>query len=165
MAQQGDLDEGIAHMREGLAANSATGAEMGSPYFQALLGEALGNAGRPDDGLQQVEIALASARDKGAGFQISEMLRLKGELLLLHSTAAASEARECFHAAIAAAREQGAHLPRLRAAASLARLLQRHGEPAQALKVLQSAYAVITEGRETADLREAAALLDELRQA
>src|SRR5262249_29988339 len=61
LAELGDLDEGIARMREGLAAISATGAEMGLPYFVALLGEALGRAGKPAAGLEGVGRGLTTA--------------------------------------------------------------------------------------------------------
>jgi predicted ATPase len=162
LVQLGELDEGIARMREGLAGTSATGAEMGLPYFTALLGEALGRAGTPDAGLREVERALATAERHGGRFQLPEMLRVKGELLETLSKSNRSEAQACYRAAIAAADEQGAKLPRLRAAISLARLLMDKGGAATARIALQPAYGAITEGRDTADVKAAAALLAEL---
>jgi len=163
LAELGDLEQGIARMREGVQAISATGAEMGLPYFVALLGEALGKAGQPEAGLEEIDRALATANQHGARFQISEMLRLKGELLAMRSKSALAEVEACFRAAIAAADEQGAKLPKLRSAMSLARLLAGRGERAQARGLLQPAYAAITEGRGTIDLKEAEALLEDLR--
>jgi predicted ATPase len=161
LVQLGELDEGIARMREGVAGTSATGAEMGLPYFMALLGEALAKAGRPDEGLAEIERALATADRHGARFQISEMLRLKGELLAMLSNLPAAQA--CYRQAIAAADQQGAKLPKLRSALSLARLLMEKGGVARARETLLPAYGAISEGRDTADVREAETLLAELR--
>jgi DNA-binding SARP family transcriptional activator/predicted ATPase len=162
LTQLGELDEGIARMREGVEGTKATGAEMGLPYFVALLGEALGRAGRPDAGLEQIEHALVTAERNGARFQFSEMLRLKGELLATLSNARRKEAGACFRESIAAADEQGAKLPKLRSATSLARLLMTEGNAGTARVVLQSAYHAITEGHDTSDLKAAGALLAEL---
>lgn len=162
LVQLGELDEGIARMREGVQGTSATGAEMGLPYFVALLGEALGRAGRPDAGLVEIERALATAERHGARFQISEMLRVKGDLLAMAGKSNRAQAQACYREAIAAADEQGAKLPKLRSAIRLARLLMAQGKAGPARAALQSAYGAITEGRDTGDLKEAAALLAEL---
>lgn len=163
LAELGELEPGIARMREGLAGNSATGAEMGSPYFTALLAEALGRAGRPEEGLREVDRALSAANQNGARFQMSEMLRVKGELLLMQEPEpGAEEAQACLREAIAVADQQGAKLPKLRSALSLARLLKRSSVPAQARTLLEPAYTAITEGLDLPDLKEAAALLGEL---
>jgi predicted ATPase/class 3 adenylate cyclase len=164
LARLGKVEEGVARMREGVRGTQATGAEMGLPYFLALLGEALGRTGMPDAGLKEVGQALATAERSGARFQMPEMLRLKGELLLLLSRSNRTEAQACFREAIAAADEQGARLPKLRSAMSLARLLREDPDKVPAARVvLQSAYGAITEGRDTADLKAAAVLLEELR--
>lgn len=163
LAQLGEFDEGIARMREGIAGVSATGAEMGLPYFAALLGEALGKAGQPEAGLAEIDRALASATQRGARFQISEILRLKGDLLAMVSRSNHSEAEACYRAAIAAADKQGARLPKLQSAMSLARLLAGKRGAANARAALQSAYDAITEGRDMTDLKAAEALLAELR--
>src|SRR4029078_7420484 len=96
------LEQGVARMREGLAAISATGALMGLPYFVALFGGALAKAGEREAGLVQIERALATANEQGSRFQFSEMLRLKGELLAT-SSAGRPDAEGCFRAASAGA--------------------------------------------------------------
>jgi DNA-binding SARP family transcriptional activator/class 3 adenylate cyclase/predicted ATPase len=163
LAALGDLDEGIERMQGGLAAAAATGAQMESLYFIALLGEALGKAGRPDAGLAEVERALSAAKLHGGHFQLSEMLRLKGELLLMRSTNRLREAEACFRESIEIADRQGAKLPKLRSATSLARLLAGRGDAKGALSLLRSAYDAIAGGRELADMTAAAALLADLR--
>jgi DNA-binding SARP family transcriptional activator len=162
-AELGDLDGGIARMRDGLAALSATGAEMGLPYYIALLGEALGKAGKPEAGLGEIERALAIADQRGGNFQRSEILRLKGELLTTLSKTRLPEAKACYREAVELADKQGARVPKLRAALSLARMLVAKGTHAQALAVLQPPYQAIKEGLDLPDLRAAAALLAELR--
>jgi predicted ATPase len=163
LAELGDLDRGVARMRDGLAEISATGAEMGLPYFLALLGEALGKAGEPDAGLVEVDRALSMANLLRGHFQLSEMLRLRGDLLAMLSKSRLHEAEACFREALEVADRQGAKLPKLQAATSFARLLASKGEIAQARALLQPAYDAITEGRDLTDLKAAAALLAQLR--
>src|SRR5205085_7779286 len=113
MAAQGRFGPGIAKMREGLASTSATGAEMGLPYFIALLGEALAAAGDLPGGLAELDRALEIAAGNGARFQISELLRLKAELLLREPSNDPGMAERLLREAITAAHEQGARLPKL----------------------------------------------------
>ena len=162
LAELDDLEGGIASMNEGLAGISASGTEIGRPYFLALRGEALAKAGRPDAGLADIDRALASAHEHGQGFQLSEVLRLKAELLPMLSKSRRREAEACLREAIDIAQKQGAKLSRLRAATSYARLLVGKGEAGQARALLQPAYDAIAEGRELADLKAAAAMLAEL---
>ncbi len=164
LARLGRSDEGIARMREGVAGTQATGAEMGLPYFLALLGEVLADAGRPDEGLKEIERAIDLAQRHDARFQFPEMLRLKGELLAMVSESNDAEAQQCYRMAIAMAESQGAKLPALRAATSLARALLVHGGAMKAREVLQPVFDCFAEGHETtACLNEAAALLAELQ--
>ena len=159
MTAQGDLHAGIARMREGLAATAATGAEMGLPYLIALLGEALAATGEIVAGLAEVERALTAALENGALFQYSELLRLKGELLLRKTHPDRAEAKALFHNAVETAQRQGARLPQLRAATSLARLLVAENEAAEAQALLAPLRGSFTEGQGTADLADADQLL------
>ncbi|WP_349607601.1 AAA family ATPase [Cupriavidus sp. DF5525] len=163
LAQLGDLDEGIERMREGISAISATGAEMGLPYFNALLGEALGRAGKPEAGLVEIDRALAAVNQHGGRFQLSEMLRLKGELLAAQCPVRREEALASLREAIAVAQRQGASFLGLRAAISLARLLAATGDIENAYTVLQPACESIREGSELTDVRTAQALLADLK--
>ena len=87
--------------------------------------------------------------------------RLKGELLLL-AGAPESDAEASMRRAIAIAQRQEAKGWELRAATSLARLLRKQGRIAEAREVLAPVYNWFTEGFDTADLKDAKALLDEL---
>ena len=91
-----------------------------------------------------------------------ELYRLKGELLLQQSSDNQAEAEACFHQALDIARNQQAKSLELRAATSLARLWQQQGKRQEAHDLLAPVYDWFTEGFDTADLKDAKALLDEL---
>jgi predicted ATPase len=87
---------------------------------------------------------------------------LKGEMLLMEDTTDQSETEGCFRTALDIARSQRAKTKELRAATSLARLLARKGRGDEAHTMVSEIYNWFTEGFDTADLKEAKALLDEL---
>ena len=72
------------------------------------------------------------------------------------------EAETCLCHALDIARHQQAKSLELRAALSLSRLWQQQGKRAEARQLLAEVYGWFTEGFETADLRQAKALLEEL---
>ncbi|WP_046869415.1 AAA family ATPase [Microvirga massiliensis] len=164
LAQSERVEDGITEMRQGLAAYGATGAEMWSPYFLGLLAEAEGRAGRPAIGLSLVVDALERADRTGARWFEAELHRLRGELLLVLSEPARSEADACFRRALAIASEQGAKMWQLRAATSLARLWSDQDRRDEARDLLAPIHAWFTEGFDAPDLKDARALLDELRE-
>jgi hypothetical protein len=86
----------------------------------------------------------------------------RGELLLVQGPPDEGAAEQCFRRVIDLAREHQARLFELRAATFLARLLKNRGEILEASKVLTDIYGWFTEGFETADLKDAKALLEEL---
>jgi predicted ATPase len=73
-----------------------------------------------------------------------------------------AEARSCFARAIEIARKQSAKSLELRATMSLARLLAKQDRRDEARAMLAEIYGWFTEGFDTADLKDARALLDEL---
>ena len=160
LAEQGQIEEGITHMRRGLAAWRATGAELVQPYFLTLLAEAYGKGERAEDGLAVLAEALEAVHHTGECWWEAELYRLKGELL--QAAGSGNEAEACFHQAFDVARRQQAKSLELRAAISLSRLWQPQGKPDAARHLLAESYGWFTEGFDTADLREAKALLEEL---
>ncbi|PWT79281.1 MAG: hypothetical protein C5B58_13940 [Acidobacteria bacterium] len=162
LAQQGLSVEGIAHLREGLAAFGATEALL-RPYFLCLLADAWREAGRVDEGLDALTEALVAADEHEIRFYEAETHRLRGELLLKQDACKAAEAQSCFERAIEIARAQSAKSLELRACMRLARLVATHGRRDEARALLADIYNWFTEGFDTADLRDAKALLDELR--
>jgi hypothetical protein len=99
--------------------------------------------------------------NRGA-FCAPEFRRIEGELLLNPEKPARGEAERCFNDAITLARDRGEKSFELRAAMSLARLLVLAGRRAEARDALAGIYGWFTEGFDTADLKSARALLDEL---
>ncbi|MGO9062735.1 MAG: hypothetical protein ACLQU2_36030 [Candidatus Binataceae bacterium] len=132
-----------------------------SYFWRVVLAEAYGKAGRPQDGLEALAPALELA-DKTAIRQFeAELYRVKGDLALMQ--AATVEAESAFRHAVEIARRQCAKSWELRAATSLARLLDKQGKRAEARKMLADIYNWFTEGFDTGDLKDAKALLEELR--
>jgi predicted ATPase len=167
LTEQGDVAEGIAQLREGLAAYRAIGAALGCPCFLGLLAQAYGRAGQTDQGLAVLDEALTTAHHTGERQYEAELYRLQGELLLqvagrdgARLASAMTEAARCWRQALDLARRQHAKSLELRAALSLARLGQRQGKRAEAHALLAPVYGWFTEGFDTADLQEAKALLD-----
>ena len=121
--------------------------------------EACQKAGRPDDGLRALTEALTVAdKHDGHAFE-AEIHRLKGELLLRQDDSNPTEAQSCFERSIEIARIQSAKSLELRATMSLARLLAKRGKREEARAMLAEIYNWFTEGFDTADLKDAKALL------
>jgi class 3 adenylate cyclase/predicted ATPase len=163
LVEQGQGDEGIALISQGIVAWQATGAEMLRPYILALQAEAYGNVGQADTGVTILDEALMVADKHDERIHEAELYRLKGELLLQQEIPDTQQAAACFHQALDIARHQQAKSWELRAAMSLSRLWQRQGTQAEARELLAPVYGWFTEGFDTADLQEAKALLEELR--
>ncbi len=162
LAHQGQAQEGIEQIQQGLTACRAIGAEILRPYFLALLAEAYETIGQPAAGLAVIAEALTLADKTGERWYEPELHRLKGALLLQQSADNHAEAQACFHHGLDLARSQQAKALELRAATSLARLWQQQGKRNEAYQLLAEVYGWFTEGVGTADLQEAKALLDEL---
>jgi predicted ATPase len=123
----------------------------------------LGRAGQIADGLAAIEAAIEQFEPTGELWGIAEMLRIKGELLLLQGAPdAGTSAEDCFRRALDRARRQGALSWELRAAMSLARLWRDQARSKEEHALLAQVYARFTEGFSTADLKEAKTLLEEL---
>jgi predicted ATPase/DNA-binding winged helix-turn-helix (wHTH) protein len=162
LATSGYEEEGITQIRQGLAASQAMGAMGDRPYHLALLAEASPLGGQTAVGLEALTEALATLARSMTRWWEAELYRLRGELLLQHTVTQQGEAETCFQQALAVARRQQAKSLELRAAMSLARLWQRQDKQAEAYELLAPVYGWFTEGFDTADLREAKALLEEL---
>ncbi len=146
-------------MQEGVAALREIGADFLIPTFLASMAEVQERIRRPAEGLSMVSEALAVAEPSGQHYWTAELHRLKGALT---READQKSAEASFREAIAIVREQGAKSFELRAATSLSRLWPSQGKATEAHALLSDVYTWFTEGFETADLREARSLLEEL---
>jgi predicted ATPase len=162
LAAQGHYEEGIAQMRQGIAALQATQTRMTLPGLLARLAEAYGNSGQAEVGLGVLAEALAVVDTTGERLGEARLYWLKGELLLRQGAPDAPRAEACFQQALAIARRQQAKSWELRVAISLSRLWQHHGKRDDARALLAPIYGWFTEGFDTADLQDAKALLEEL---
>jgi predicted ATPase len=162
LAEQGQREEGMGQMRQGLHAHGVTGAVLGGPYWLALLAEAYGKVEQAEEGLHILTEALATSQRRGERYWEAELYRLQGELRLKQAVPDAQEAETCFRQALGIAGQQQAKALELRAAMSLSHLWQQQGKQAEARALLAPIYGWFTEGFDTADLQEAKVLLDEL---
>jgi adenylate cyclase len=163
LGEQEPSAEAIAVMLEGLDAARATGASAWTPYYLALLASTHGRLGQPQEGLVAVTEALDHVARTGERCWEAELNRLQGQLLLQEDLANQAEAEACFHRAIEIAQSQKARSWELRAATSQARFWHDQGKPDDARDLLAPIYDWFTEGFDTADLRDAKALLDALQ--
>jgi predicted ATPase len=162
LAMQGQGEEEIAQVRQGIAAYRATGAAVFVPYFYTWLADVSAYLGRVEDGLQALAEAHTLVEQHEERWWEAEVCRLRGVLLLRQAMTPQEEAETCFQQALAAARHQQAKSLELRAAMSLSQLWQQQGRRAEAWELLAPVYGWFTEGFDTADLQEAKALLETL---
>jgi predicted ATPase len=162
LAVGGSIEEAISRMRWGLATKRATGAEIKVPYYLGLLAEAHRRANRIADGMSLLNEALELVERTDERWYEAELYRLMAEALITKSDRHDAERWLC--RALRTAQKQGARLWELRAATSAARLWRDQGKRTDARDLLAPIYRCFTEGFDTRDLKEAAALLAELAQ-
>jgi predicted ATPase len=162
LSEQGHSADGIAQIRRGVPMLVTTGYSLYRPYYLAMLSDALGKTGEVDKALLMLDEAIESYRQFEVPYWDAELQRRKGELLRASDGANQAAAEACFRWAIDIAQAQSARSLELRAATSLACLLAGQGKRREAHELLAPIYGCFTEGFETADLKDAKALLDEL---
>ena len=162
VAENGQWQAGIKQMSNFFIERARGASGRWMAHCNALLADAYRKSGQPAEGLEIVSNALVRVDQTDCRYYEGELHRLKGELLLLQSVSAEEHAEACFQNALRIARRQSAKSWELRAAMSLSRLWQRQGKRDEARKLLAEIYGWFTEGFDTADLKDAKALLDEL---
>jgi class 3 adenylate cyclase/tetratricopeptide (TPR) repeat protein len=183
--QRGARRQAWEELQQGIKEWEATGAEVTRTAFLALLGHAYARIGQREDAQKTVDDALHLALRNEEFYAITELWRLKGELALrqfnvhrlqfsvedsqsaigsppLSGGNPQSEAEECFHRALALARQQQTKAFELRAALSLSRLWKRQGRREAARQLLIEVYEKFTEGFAMPDLRRAQVMLKQL---
>jgi predicted ATPase/DNA-binding winged helix-turn-helix (wHTH) protein len=131
------------------------------PGFIGALAEGLRKTGQFEEALFTINGAIARATNSGVEFYLPELLRIKSQILAAQNDR--ESAVNCLAQALAVARTQSALAWELRSTMVLARLLCEGGERDQARDTLASVYERFTEGFETADLKSARTLLEDLR--
>jgi class 3 adenylate cyclase/tetratricopeptide (TPR) repeat protein len=157
-AELGHAAEGVALLRQALggATDRGTCLEITKPL--TYLAEAQALDGAVTDALRTIDEALQANPQEL--FLRPEALRVRGELRLRQEDSGLAEAD--FREAISLAQKMSAKAWELRVTMSLARLLRQQGKVEEARTLLAEIYNWFTEGLDTADLKDAKALLDEL---
>ena len=171
MAQQGCLfgltgkaSNAVQMLTTGIAAFRSTGSTPWIPIRLAYLAMAHAELGKFDDAWCCIGDAMSEIETTEERWYEAEINRVAGEIALKSTDTDAAEAETYFERALAIARKQQAKSWELRAAMSLARLWRDQDKVQQARELLAPVYGWFTEGFETRDLKEAKALLEELKR-
>jgi len=163
LIKRGDGAAGVRLLSAALEGLSETALYLNRNLF-AELAEGLRAAGQISEGLELITNVLARVERTEEGWCRAELLRQKGELLLLHDTpTSAADAEACFRLALDVARQQHALAWELRAAMSVARLWREQRRTIEARDLLAPIYQRFTEGFATSDLVAAKDLLAAMR--
>lgn len=129
--------------------------------FTGALAEGLRKTGQLEEALFTINGAITRATNSGVEMDLPELLRIKSQVLAARHDR--ESAMSCLTEALTVARSQSALAWELRSTMALARMLSEDGQRDQARHTLALVYDRFTEGFETADLRLARALLEDLR--
>jgi predicted ATPase len=162
MVHEGAAEPGLALMRQNTTDRAALGVSWYQTRYLCMLAEVHAQLCQAELGLRVVAEARDLLARNDEHMWEGEVERIEGELLRVRG-ASVPAIEACFARAIAGARQQAAKSFELRAATSLARLWVDHGQRAEARDLLAPVYDWFTEGFDTQDLKDARALLDELR--
>jgi tetratricopeptide (TPR) repeat protein len=158
MAELGQAELGVVE----LEASVASAQTFFGTSALIMLAAVYVRVGRVEEAVVIVDEELVRTERSGARHEAAELYRLKGKAILGRDSSAIAEAEKCFRRAIKIARGQSAKWWELRATVSLARLLRDTDRRDEARAMLAEIYNWFTEGFDTADLKDAKALLDEL---
>ena len=160
LSVSGESEKGLAQIGQGL---DGYGAGSGQHMFLALQADAQLAIGKPEAALEAVAAGLKAVEKTGGAPLEAQLHRLRGEALLA-GAGTVSEAETAIEEGIDVARRQNAKSWELRGATSLARLWGEQGRRAEARDLLAPVYTWFTEGFDTADLKQAKALLNVLTE-
>ena len=159
----GELSQSITILRRQIESITSVGGHTRIPYQKAALAEAVALQGDLGSALHLIDECLEQIERPGwqERVHLAEILRLKGWMLMRQGRG--EEAESQLRASIDWARQQQAKSWELRSATTLAELLAKRGQRDAARELLAPIYNWFTEGFDTKDLKEAKALLDELK--
>jgi class 3 adenylate cyclase/predicted ATPase len=162
--EEGLPENGLDQMQQGFALYRKTGARVADTYTFWLLADACIKSGHHDEASKFIREGQEASKRTGERVFEAELHRLMGELTLHSSTSSArlTESETCFGQALDVARGQGAQAFELRAATSMARVLDELGRGTEARTLLADTYARFSEGFDTRDLESARSVLEAL---
>jgi tetratricopeptide (TPR) repeat protein len=150
--------DGIKLLRDGISGSIDSGLRLRLGYFTAVIARALMRNGDLHGALERIEAALNTNPEEL--FYRPELFNVRGEIHLGLNQISLAESD--FREAVSMARKMSAKAWELRSSLSLARLLSSQARRGEARTMLAEIYGWFTEGFDTADLKDAKALLDEL---
>jgi tetratricopeptide (TPR) repeat protein len=159
---QGEREVGISHQKRANEQLEALDSPVMSSWRMACLAEAQLQLGELEAADSSLERAFAIVTESGEGWAEPEVYRVAAKAILRNPGGDALAAERRFEEAIAIARKQSSKWWELRATVDLARLLAKQDRLDEARAILAGIYGWFTEGFDTADLKDAKALLDEL---
>jgi class 3 adenylate cyclase/tetratricopeptide (TPR) repeat protein len=162
LIRKGQVAEGMALLKRGMAFWEAGGGRSNMPYLKSVIAEGMAQLGNLSGALDLVDEVITQVEQPGweERYYYAETLRIKGWILALEGEPEAAE--RSYIASLHWARTQQAKSWELRTATSYARLMRDHGRAGEAYELLAPVYGWFTEGFATKDLKDAKALLDEL---
>lgn len=163
LLKQSDMT-GLGILRGALDELFDAGFRMRYPWHLGAYAAGLGDSGDIDSAQAAIDEAIALATSNGEAWCMSELLCIKGRLVLLDPDGKVNSARNHFMQALDWARRQGALSLQLRAATSLAMLEHQRRESEQGITLLTSVYGRFDEGFTTGDLLQARSSLEVMRE-
>jgi predicted ATPase len=157
-----ELGTGIDLLRSALEILTTLKLNLLLTVYMGALAEGLRKSGQLEEALLTINQAIGRATDCGSTFDMAELLRIKAQVLAARPQHGRRSAMNCLTEALAVARAQSALALELRSTIALARMLAEGGQRDQARHDLALVYGRFTEGFETADLRIARQLMEEL---
>ncbi|KAI9130785.1 adenylate/guanylate cyclase domain-containing protein [Acaryochloris sp. CCMEE 5410] len=166
----GDVQEGLAKMREGIQLFQKTDSAIIYPHIMVMLAEALMEADSLNDALAALEQGLIHARDRNEHHMEPELYRLKAEVLLRKTLDSSQEqhqemirqAEHSYQDAIATAQHQNALMLELRAVMGLCQLKKQQEKLQEAHSLLSDICSKFSEGWCSPELENAQSLLSEI---
>jgi class 3 adenylate cyclase/tetratricopeptide (TPR) repeat protein len=161
LAKNGDPQAGIELMRNAIAATEGSAERNRRTLYLSHLASAHASLGQPTVALDLLDEAIQTAEVTSEKFFEAELYRLRGEMLL--TLGKRGEAEAGLRRALTIAQQQQARWWELRAATTLAKHWHDEGKYLEAYSLLQPIYGWFVEGFDTTPLKDAKALLGELR--
>jgi hypothetical protein len=161
MMARGDIEPGIESLRLALPVLQAQRRYLFSSACSRALAEALARSGHALEATIIIDAILADATRYSGTFEVPGLMLTRAEVLLAASPSSWLEAEAALMGSIELARRQSARGWELRSAIVLSRWWKDRERQDEARTLLRDVYARFSEGFDTADLREAARLLDE----
>jgi predicted ATPase/DNA-binding winged helix-turn-helix (wHTH) protein len=162
LLRQGKVEEGVRLLSSALDELHRLRYGLLTTALNSVLAEGLAGMGRLDEALALADQTIELVQRGGDLHWMPEILRIKGAILVSQAQPDQALAEACYLRSIELAREQSALGWELRTAISLARHKLQTGQREMAWSLLAPVYERFTEGFESADLRNARLLLNEM---